>query len=113
MRARKHRQESRSLRGVNEDSRTELTPLSRKKCIFRDALKRLSQANGKSDVLKRGRDQDLYFETPSLIAKKAQLIQQGDYAGAMVFELTGDSLDPQTSLLRRVHQRLQAVGCQS
>ncbi len=47
--------ESRSLRGVNEDSRTELMsmdelntgfagaktskPLSRKKCIFRDALK--------------------------------------------------------------------------
>jgi hypothetical protein len=39
VRARKHRPESRSLRGVNEDSRTELTPLSRKKCIFRDALK--------------------------------------------------------------------------
>ena len=38
VRARKHRPESRSLRGVNEDSRTELTPLSRKKCIFRDAL---------------------------------------------------------------------------
>ena len=37
VRARKHRPESRSLRGVNEDSRTELTPLSRKKCIFRDA----------------------------------------------------------------------------
>ena len=80
---------------------------------FRDILKRLSQANGKSDALKRGHDQDLYFETPSLIDKKAQLIQQGAYAGAMVFELTGDSLDPQTSLLRRVHQRLQAVGCQS
>ena len=29
--------ESRSLRGVNEDSRSELTPLSREKCIFRDA----------------------------------------------------------------------------
>ena len=39
VRAKKHRPESRSLRGVNEDSRTELTPLSRKKCIFRDALK--------------------------------------------------------------------------
>ena len=31
--------ESRSLRGVNEGSRTELMPLSRKKCIFRNALK--------------------------------------------------------------------------
>ena len=30
--------ESRSLRGVNEESRTELMPLSRKKYIFRDAL---------------------------------------------------------------------------
>ena len=38
VRAKKHRPESRSLRGVNEDSRTELMPLSRKKCIFRDAL---------------------------------------------------------------------------
>jgi hypothetical protein len=35
--------ESRSLRGVNEDSRTELMPLSRKKCIFRDALKGTSK----------------------------------------------------------------------
>ncbi|HEY7774646.1 MAG TPA: DUF4136 domain-containing protein, partial [Marinagarivorans sp.] len=39
VRARKYRPENRSLRGVNEDSRTELTPLSRKKCIFRGALK--------------------------------------------------------------------------
>ncbi|HEY7774408.1 MAG TPA: hypothetical protein VIC26_14590, partial [Marinagarivorans sp.] len=38
VRARKYRPENRSLRGVNEDSRTELTPLSRKKCIFRGAL---------------------------------------------------------------------------
>ncbi|HEY7774724.1 MAG TPA: hypothetical protein VIC26_16180, partial [Marinagarivorans sp.] len=37
VRARKYRPENRSLRGVNEDSRTELTPLSRKKCIFRGA----------------------------------------------------------------------------
>ena len=37
VRAKKHRPESRSLRGVNEDSRTELMPLSRKKCIFRGA----------------------------------------------------------------------------
>ena len=38
VRARKHRPESRSLRGVNEDSRMELTLLSLKKCIFRGAL---------------------------------------------------------------------------
>ena len=54
VRARKLRPENRSSRGVNEDSRTELMcmdgpntgfagaktckPLSRKKCIFRDAL---------------------------------------------------------------------------
>jgi diguanylate cyclase len=39
VRARKHRAENRSLHRVNEDSSTELTQLSRKKAIFRGALK--------------------------------------------------------------------------
>jgi len=32
--ARKHRAENRSVHGVHEDSSTELTPQSRKKCIY-------------------------------------------------------------------------------
>ena len=38
-----HRAENRSVHGVHEDSSTELTPQSRKKCIFRGALKYLKQ----------------------------------------------------------------------
>ena len=38
VRVRKPRAENRSVYGIHEDSSTELTPLSRKKCIFRDAL---------------------------------------------------------------------------
>ena len=34
----KHRAENRGAYGIHEDLSTELTPLSRKKCIFRDAL---------------------------------------------------------------------------
>ena len=37
--ARKHRAQNRSVYGIHEDSSTELTPQSRKKCIFRAALK--------------------------------------------------------------------------
>ena len=80
---------------------------------YRDILKHIIQAGEAKAALKHGRYQNLYFETPSLIDKKAQLIQRSDYAGAMFFELTGDSLAPETSLLQRVYGRLQARGCQS
>jgi len=39
VRARKHRAQNRSVYAIHEASSTELTPLSRKKCIFRGALK--------------------------------------------------------------------------
>jgi chitinase len=80
---------------------------------YRDILERISQANRTAASLERGRDDHLYFETPALITQKAQLIQRGGYAGAMIFELTGDSLSPKTSLLKRVYDTLQAPGCQS
>jgi hypothetical protein len=37
-RARKHRTPNRSLHAVNEDASTEMTQLSQKKTVFRDAL---------------------------------------------------------------------------
>ncbi len=42
-RARKHRAENRNVHRVHEDLSTELTRLSRKKCIFRGALKLIYQ----------------------------------------------------------------------
>lgn len=80
---------------------------------YRDIIKQVSPGDNASELLERGRENNLYFETPALTAKKARLIQREGYAGAMLFELTGDTLNPETSLLKRVYDRLQAQGCQS
>ena len=46
VRARKHRAQNRSVYGIHEDSSTELTLLSRKKCTFRGALLVLKRKGG-------------------------------------------------------------------
>ena len=61
MRARKRRAENRSVCGIHEDSSTELTRLSWKKCIFRGALNFFGQfLRNHADIsLTRDKSRDL------------------------------------------------------
>ncbi|MFQ5901466.1 MAG: hypothetical protein ACE5IH_07920, partial [Thermodesulfobacteriota bacterium] len=55
VRARKRRAQNRSVYGIHEDSSTELTQLSRKKCIFRGAQEFISDM-GPEDLSERFRE---------------------------------------------------------
>lgn len=56
-------------------------------------------------------DDNTYFETPGLVARKAQLARRQGLAGLMLFELSMDSLDPESSLLDAATRGQQPARC--
>lgn len=62
--------------------------------------------------LERGVLDDTYFETPGLVARKAQFARRQGLGGLMLFELSMDSPDdPETSLLDAATRGQQPARC--
>lgn len=61
--------------------------------------------------LERGVLDDTYFETPDLVARKAQLARRHGLGGLMLFELSMDSQEPDASLLDAATHGQQPARC--
>ncbi|WP_422359833.1 glycosyl hydrolase family 18 protein [Reichenbachiella sp.] len=56
--------------------------------------------------INKGKIESIYYETPKLVKKKVEVINQLDLAGAMLFEVTADSPEKEYSLLKVVRETL-------
>lgn len=71
---------------------------------YRILAERVSEASGDINSDRIG---NAYFDGPSTAARKAAYARDNGYAGVMFWELTGDSTDPEVSLLKAIDEELK------
>ncbi|BBN83840.1 chitinase [Pseudoalteromonas sp. A25] len=79
-----------------------------KHIAYADILKQLD--TNKTQLIS-GKYKNIYFETPNLVAKKINYINQKEVAGIMLFELLSDSPEAQFSLLTKIKDNLITSKC--
>ena len=77
-----------------------------KKIIHHDYRIIVEKVNTIGGDINRGKIESIYYETPKLVKKKVEAINQLNLAGAMLFEVTADSPEKEYSLLKVIRETL-------